>query len=161
MKTGHKRIPKKIISGRIAAEELARRSGVTERRLLQLADEGLLPKPDRGVYPEVPALWGLVKHWKELFERKRAMQDAIDQETLKAKQRENAEADGLLVQKAQVAEELQRSLAPIKDVLRSKLESELPVAMSGMAVPENRIVGSRVFDDICERFTAIFKKWKV
>ena len=58
----------------IDASRLARIAGVTERRLRQLADESVLPRPVRNRYPFVATLHGLLKYYRER-EDTRAIQD--------------------------------------------------------------------------------------
>ena len=55
-----KKNPKTPDPTMIDANRLARIAGVTERRLRQLADEGVLPRPVRNRYPLVAALHALL-----------------------------------------------------------------------------------------------------
>lgn len=52
------------------AEELADLAGITDRRVRQLADEGVIPKPPmsgegRGKYPFTACIKGIVGHFRE------------------------------------------------------------------------------------------------
>jgi len=62
---------------RIDASQLSQLSGLTERRLRQLATEGWLPPPARSVYPLVGAIQGLLRFYRERDER-RDVQDVYD-----------------------------------------------------------------------------------
>lgn len=63
--------------GIIDSTQLSRLSGLGERRLHQLAEEGWLPSPDRGRYALVPAIQGLLRYYRERDE-KRQLQDCYD-----------------------------------------------------------------------------------
>ena len=52
----------------IDASRLARIAGVTERRLRQLADESVLPRPVRNRYPLVAALHALLTHYRDRWD---------------------------------------------------------------------------------------------
>ena len=64
-------------SGKIAVAQLARLSGLTERRLRELAGEGWLPKAANGQYPLVPTIQGLLRYYRER-EQQRTIQDSYD-----------------------------------------------------------------------------------
>ena len=63
--------------GNIPAAQLARLSGLTERRLRELAGEGWLPKSVEGQYQLVPAIQGLLRYYRER-EQQRTVQDSYD-----------------------------------------------------------------------------------
>ena len=63
--------------GTIDAPQLTRLSGLGERRLRELVEEGWLPAPERGRYPLVPAIQGLLRYYRERDE-KRQLQDCYD-----------------------------------------------------------------------------------
>ena len=54
--------------GTITDTQLARLTGLTERRLRQLANEGWLPKPTERRYPLVEAISGLLRYYREQVE---------------------------------------------------------------------------------------------
>lgn len=64
-------------STHLDALRLARLSGLTERRLRELAAEGWLPRPANGQYPLVPAIQGLLRYYREA-EQRRSVQDSYD-----------------------------------------------------------------------------------
>ena len=64
-------------NGTIAIAQLARLSGLTDRRLRELASEGWFPKSVEGQYQLVPTIQGLLRYYREL-EHSRILQDAYD-----------------------------------------------------------------------------------
>lgn len=147
--------------GLIEADKLCSLSGLSDRRHRQLADQGYFPPPIKSQYQTTPTLIGLFRFYKEYSQRHHATREGIQAEILRTKKRENDEAAGLLVLKADVAEELQKFLTPALSFIRQKFENELPMSMSGMGVAENRILGERFYDDLSKRFRDELLKWKV
>lgn len=64
-------------TGTIAIAQLARLSGLTDRRLRELAAEGWIPRAVEGHYELAPAIQGLLRYYRER-EHSRVMQDAYD-----------------------------------------------------------------------------------
>jgi hypothetical protein len=64
-------------SGIIDTTQLVRLSGLTDRRLRELAREGWLPAPNNGQYPLVGAIQGLLRYYRERDE-KRTVQESYD-----------------------------------------------------------------------------------
>ena len=52
-------------AGAISVEQLVKLSGLTDRRLRELADEGWFPRPVRNQYPLVEAIAGLLRHYRD------------------------------------------------------------------------------------------------
>jgi hypothetical protein len=63
--------------GTITTAQLARLSGLTDRRLRELSAEGWLPKPVDGTCQLVPAIQGLLRYYRER-EQQRTVQEAYD-----------------------------------------------------------------------------------
>lgn len=63
--------------GTIDTAQLIRLSGLTDRRLRELAREGWLPAPDNGRYPLVGAIQGLLRYYREKDE-KRNLHESYD-----------------------------------------------------------------------------------
>jgi len=61
----------------IPIAQLARLSGLCDRRLRELASEGWIPKVEGGNYPLVPTIQGLLRYYRER-EQFRVVQDAYD-----------------------------------------------------------------------------------
>lgn len=151
----------KLKANQITGLALAEEFGLTVRRIAQLADEGFFPPPNRGIYNESLAIRGIAKYYQKQYQRKGETQDAIDLEKLKAVRRENEKEAGILVEKSKVADELQKGMTAIRETLTRKLEHEMPTAMSGMGMAENRIVGRRMCDEVCDQFAAIFGRFNI
>ena len=64
-------------SNTIAGPQMAKLSGLTERRLRELATEGHFPKPVDGHYQLVPTIQGLLRFYRER-DQQRLMQDVYD-----------------------------------------------------------------------------------
>jgi hypothetical protein len=77
-------------------------------------------------------------------------------ERVRQRRRLNDVADGLLVKKSKVVEEFQKVATPVKAMLRQKLEIEYPPAVAGMDVPQARIFGRRLEDDILVELQKLF-----
>ena len=61
----------------IAAAQMAKLSGLTERHLRDLAAEGIFPKPVNGVFQLVPTIQGLMRYDRER-DQQRIIQDTYD-----------------------------------------------------------------------------------
>ena len=61
----------------IAAAQMAKLSGLTERHLRDLAAEGIFPKPVNGVFQLVPTIQGLMRYYRER-DQQRIIQDTYD-----------------------------------------------------------------------------------
>ena len=59
----------------VSAAQLARLSGLTERRQCELAAEGWFPRAAKCQYQLVPTIQGLLRYYRER-EQKRAVQDS-------------------------------------------------------------------------------------
>lgn len=64
-------------SNTIAGPQMAKLSGLTERRLRELASEGCFPKPAEGQYQLVPTIQGLLRYYREK-EQQRILMDSYD-----------------------------------------------------------------------------------
>ena len=106
-------------------------------------------------------MFGLIRYLRERKLDGDSTKAAIEDEKLRKLKIENDTSEGQLIAKTAVAEQLEQSLTPILSELRLKMENELPMSFSGLGVAENRIVGKRLFDDLCAKFSAIFLAWKI
>ena len=145
----------------ISAEKLCALTGLTDRRHRQLAKEGYFPPPIKSQYQLTPTISGMFRYYREYNARLKNKKESIDDEKHRKLKLENDEREGMLTDTAKLASELAAALIPIREELRQKLESEAPLAMSGMDVPENRIVGKRMFDDLSDKLSTIFKRWVI
>ncbi|MCP5525130.1 MAG: hypothetical protein H7A46_26700, partial [Verrucomicrobiales bacterium] len=65
------------VNTHISPTQLARLSGLSERRLRALVSEGWLPNHVKGNYPLVPAIQGLLRYYRERDQR-RTIQESYD-----------------------------------------------------------------------------------
>lgn len=145
----------------ISAKELCEYTGLTDQRHRQLAKANWFPDPVEGMYKRKATIRGVINYYQKTDERTRSTKEAIAQEKLKKEKRENDEAAKLLVLKSDVAEDLGKFITSALSFIRQKFENDLPMSMSGMGVPENRIIGERLYDDLAKRFRDELMKWKV
>lgn len=145
----------------ISAEKLCALTGLTDRRHRQLAKEGYFPPPIKSQYQLTPTISGMFRYYREYNARLKNKKEAIDDEKHRKLKLENDQSEGLLTNTARLATELSAALIPIREELRQKLEAECPMAMSGMDVPEARIIGKRLCDDVFEKIGAVFKRWEI
>lgn len=68
---------------------------------------------------------------------------------------------GELVDLKALADEIGPMLVAFRAMVYQKFEMDAPIAMAGMGVPEARIIGQRMADELLTRLGEIFKKWKV
>ena len=145
----------------IHADVLCRVTGYTDRTLRDIAKRGYFPPPERATYQCEVTLAGLFRYANEKQKDAETTKLAIEDEKLRRLKTDNDAAEGLLVRKTSVAEALETSLTPILAELRLKIENELPMSFSGMDVATNRVVGKRLFDDLCAKISAVFLAWKI
>lgn len=84
---------------------------------------------------------------EELIEKIRKLRIANDRE------------DGLLIPKVKVAESLRRCLSPAVATLEQRLVNEYPTAVAGLDVPQARIYGKRLCDEIIGQIQSLEKEW--
>src|SRR5687767_11675058 len=75
------------VSISIRADELCLLTGLTDRRLRQLATQGFYPPPDRGVYQRSETLKGLFRYYREREENDTSALRKEEQGYLRAKRR--------------------------------------------------------------------------
>lgn len=157
--------PKKPVQfhkGGATIKELVEFTGldITDRRFRQLAKDGHFPEPAGGKYDLKATVQGLIKYYREQKETLAQMKKAIADEEHRKKKRENDIADGLVVSRALVVADFRKVAEPIKQILRQKLENEYPLAVAGLDVPQARIYGKRLEDDLLAEFQKIFSKFE-
>lgn len=152
----------KLAGEAVSYEELAEFTGLglTDRRYRQLAKDGFFPPPLQGKYQFEPTIRGLLRYLREARDAMSARKQAIADEKHRAMKRENDEADALLVSKAKFVAEFRQVVAPIKEIL-NRLENEYPLAVAGMDVPQARIYGRRMKNEILGAWQKLFDQWKI
>jgi hypothetical protein len=88
-------------------------------------------------------------HWK----------DSLGMEKLRAEKRKNDLAEGILVQRAQVAQSFQKLFRPMLARVEQALVNEYPAKIVGLDVPTARIYGKKVFDQIVEAHREAALQW--
>jgi len=73
---------------------------------------------------------------------------------------DNDEKAALLVTKASVKASLRRSLAPAVAILEQRLVNEYPTAVAGLDVPQARIYGKRLCDELLGFLQQLEKEWQ-
>jgi hypothetical protein len=81
-------------------------------------------------------------------------------EKLRAEKRRNDQAEGLLIEKAKVAELFQRIFRPALAKIEQMLVNEYPSKVSGLDVPAARVYGKRILDLIIEAHREAAMEWK-
>jgi hypothetical protein len=140
--------------GAITSEQLEVLTGLTDRRIRQLAKLGYFPPPKNGVYQQVATIRGLFKYYREDHHNtSRTLNDA-KLEKLKA----DAEMSRIKVQQAKremisrevVADYLHAWAAKLDMLLTAELENNTPPIVVGLSVAEVRVEMRNVHDRIRE-----------
>lgn len=134
--------------------------GLTDRRYRQLAKDGFFPPPKDGQYQFVPTIRGLFAHLRQMHNAMAARRQAIADEQHRKIKMANDVAAGELVAKAKFLAEFRQTVQPIRDIL-NRLETEYPLAVAGMDVPQARIYGRRMKNDILAAWQKLFDQWKI
>lgn len=71
----------------------------------------------------------------------------------------NDEAEKVVVPKAKVADSIRRCMAPAAAALEQRLVNEYPTAVAGLDVPQARIYGKRLCDELLGFFQTMEKEW--
>jgi len=100
----------------------------------------------------------LIAYYRNFQDDHAAKKKAIDDEKHRTIKRENDLAEELLVPKALVVSEFRKIAEPIKAMLRQKLENEYPLAVAGLDVPQARVYGRRLGDDILSEHQKFYQK---
>ena len=145
----------------ITAAKLTSLSGLSDRRHRQIAKEGFYPDPKKSNYKFEATLAGLLKFYREKQKELREVKQAIADEQHRRLKRENDLADELLVARAELVAEFRKVIDPIKQMLRQKLENEYPLAVAGLDVPQARIYGKRLEDDILTEWQKLLEKFGI
>lgn len=124
------------------APVIARLLNITERRLQQLAKEGIVPKASRGRYPLAGCVRGYVTYLQDLAEQSRKVErdgvrSTLLQEQTKKLQIENAEAEGRLVS----VEEVHTVLTEVATIYASQLDG-----LAGRLAGGDSVLREKIFD---------------
>lgn len=86
--------------------------------------------------------------------------DGLWAEKYRAEKRRNDHAEGILVERAEVAENMQKIFRPALARVEQMLVNEYPSKVSGLDVPAARVYGKRVLDMILEAHREAALRWK-
>lgn len=86
--------------------------------------------------------------------------DGLWIEKLREAKRRNDHAEGILVERAAVAEQLQKVFRPALARVEQMLVNEYPSKVSGLDVPAARVYGKRVLDALLEAFREAALQWE-
>lgn len=85
---------------------------------------------------------------KEIALRCERMRFGIDKEKKK------------FVPRVEVAASIRRCLGPVAGILEQKLANEYPSAVAGLDVPQARVYGKRVCDEVLKCFEELEREWE-
>ena len=148
----------------ISGDKLTELTGLTDRRHRQLADEGWIPKPDRGEYRFAATIRGILKFYRESNER--AKGDLASEKLLKLRtERQIAELKleeqrGEVISLAEMGEFIGRLSAKWEQLLKLKLEVEAPAKVIGKGIVEVRREMRTLHDEMREICNAGLDEWK-
>lgn len=148
----------------ITGAQLEALTGLTDRRLRQLAKAGYFPPPDRGEYQQVATIRGLFKYYREDHHNtSRTLNDAK-----LAKLKADAEMSKLKVHQArretiprqQVSEFLRAWAAKLDLLLTAELENNVPNLILGLPIADIRREMVACHDRIREMTHRGFRTWE-
>lgn len=145
----------------ITGDELTRLTGLTDRRHRQLAKDGHFPPPDGGEYKYEETIRGLFKYYQERNDSMRDKKEQIEDEKHRKLKLENDEFEGLLKRTSDLQQAIAPALERLRKVTYDKLQLEMPKAAAGMDIPQARIFGGRLADDLMIEWGKVFKAWAI
>lgn len=152
------------VAQKISADKLTELTGLTDRRHRQLADEGWIPRPDRGEYPLTATIRGLLRYYREAQDRAKG---DLASEKLAKLRTERMIAELKLEQQRQevisiseIGDFLSRLAAKWEQLLKLKLEVEAPPKVIGKGIVEVRQELRTLHDEIREVCNAHLDEWK-
>jgi hypothetical protein len=82
-------------------------------------------------------------------------------EKLRSRKLANDEKEGQLTNTQALIDEARPGLEHIRELVFEKLTGEMPKAVAGFDIPQVRVYGTRLANEIVAGFADIFSKWKV
>ena len=142
----------------ISSDALEKLTGLSDRRHRQIAKLGFFPPPKNGVYLLSPTIRGMFVYYRGLNQN----------ETRELKLREehrklkliNDFKEGKLIPIETVKHVHSRTLARVDQVIEQKLSNEYPSAVAGLDVPQARVYGKRLGDQLREEFQKLNQLWQ-
>jgi hypothetical protein len=139
--------------------EMSRLTNLSERRLRQLSAEGKCPKAIQGRYETAQTINQLFKYYQQ--DEEDHVGDEIKREELRKLKSFNDERADKLVPIEKVSAFHAKVIREVRDILRRKLEEELPIAMAGLDVPQARVFGRRLGDELIREFGKLGEGLKI
>lgn len=87
------------------------------------------------------------------------LKDKKTEEEIRKLRIANDKEDDLLILKTKVADSLRRCLGPATSTLEQRLVNEYPTAVAGLDVPQARIYGKRLYDELLVHLQQLQKEW--
>ncbi|MDD5350804.1 MAG: hypothetical protein PHQ12_11390 [Chthoniobacteraceae bacterium] len=129
---------------------------LTPRRLGQLADKGLFPKPVLEEYEFLATLLGLIEHYQGLYSQGDGSEKKEKLKLAKVKRQTGEEQLAILRERYVPKEDIGPALRNIslnqRAVLQRKLESELAPKLAGLTTLEISAHMATAVDEICAVF---------
>jgi hypothetical protein len=148
----------------LTGDQLEALTGLTDRRIRQLAKAGYFPPPKNGVYQQVATIRGLFKYYREDHHNtSRTLNDAKLE-----KLRADAEMSRIKVQQArretidrnEVADYLRAWTAKLDLLLTAELENNAPNLVLGRPIDEIRSEMRQMHDRIREATRRGLRAWE-
>jgi hypothetical protein len=129
-----------------------------DRRTIDKAVVGVVPTRTKG-----KTKFYRLEEVEEAFKNKpgRKLQDEIDVEQLRKLRLANDKEERLIVKRSAVSESIRRSLSPAAATLEQRLVNEYPTAVAGLDVPQARIYGKRLCDELVAFLKSLEKEWSI
>lgn len=147
----------------ITGEQLEALTGLTDRRIRQLAKLGYFPSPNRGVYQQTATIRGLFKYYREDRHAQSNSLNDVKLGKLRAEmelaQIKVAEAKNEVMSVVDAEAFIARFAAKLNQLLMQKLEIEIPARMNGKDITAARAEARLVHDEIWEVCNGNLKKW--
>jgi hypothetical protein len=109
----------------VGLKELATWMGVTTRRVIQMVEEGIIPKAGRGKYPLKQCMIGYVTHLQQMTEKRGSTSELSEEKLLTARiERKRRELEYAAVEGSLITVEAhEQAIAEALDLVRSNLRN--------------------------------------
>ena len=154
-----------MAQSKISAAELREKTGLTDRRHRQLADQGYFPAPTRGQYDREKTIDGMFRYYRELLHKKDSKLVKEQYELTKTKretaQEELAALRKLYIKKEEIGPALRNLSAHQRAVLQRLLENELGPNLAGHTTAEILQRMKETVDQVCRVFEEGIAEWLI
>lgn len=155
--------PQRIHAKKLVELLSKHRVQLTPRRLGQLADKGLFPKPVLEEYEFLATLLGLIEHYHTLYTRGDTAEKKERRKLAKVKRLSAEESLAILrelyVPKKEIGPTLRNVSLHQRAVLQRKLETELAPKLAGLTTLEISAAMAGAVDEICGIFHEGIAAW--